>query len=245
MGQPTPPGEMPLYEGLGTEWNDIVGALPEDRRAELAPRIKERLGAFEPLKQWDDLQKSGITPDQANTALSIFNIIENDPRKVYETIGKHLGITPQQAQAAVKEVEKTAEEAGIDPRILTMQQQIDTLAQIAIGERQQSVAEKAIKEQDALLEKSLSDLKSKYGEDIDEEQIIMRMVHHDITPEQAYKDWSEMVTKIRARRPAPILMGSGSGAIPSRAIDPTKLSNQDTKSIVAQMLQNASDESKK
>src|SRR5690349_3195645 len=104
MGQPTPPGDMPLFEALGTEWNDIVGALPEDRRAELAPRIKERLDRYEPLKAYENFHKSGISSDQISTALNVYNVLENKPREVYEAIGQHLGITAKQAQEVVDEL---------------------------------------------------------------------------------------------------------------------------------------------
>ncbi len=240
MGQPTPPGDnIPLYEGLGPEWNDIVGALPEDRRAELAPRLKERLDQYEPLKQWEDFQKSGITPDYANTALHLFNVIENNPREVYDTIGKHLGITPQEVKKAADVLEANTDID--DPRIQTMQQQIDTLAQIALAQRQQTTAEQQAAEADAEIEKELSNLKKKYGDEVDEEEIIMRMIHKGVTAEQAYQEYSGKIAELRKRRPAPMIIGGG-GAIPRKSIDVTKLDNASTKDLVAQMMDHANTE---
>lgn len=239
MGQPTPPGDMPLFEGLGTEWNDIVGAIPEDRRAELAPKIKERLSAYEPLKQYEDFQKSGISPDQIGTALNIFTMIENEPRKIYEAIGQHLGITPQQAKEAVEEMEQTTD--GEDPRLKTMQQQIDTLAQIAIAQKQMTVQERQAAEQDAAIEKDMNDLRKKYGDEVDEEEILMRMLHKDMTAEQAFQDYSGKVTAIRQKRPSPMIIGGG-GTVPPRQIDPRKLDSVQTKNLVAQMFEHANNE---
>src|SRR3954470_1975547 len=125
MGQPTPPGDSPLIEGLDSSWNDIVNFIPEDKRADFAPKFKERVQSYEALKPWEEFQKSGVTPDQAGTALNLFSVIENNPREVYETIGKHLGITPQQAKEVVKEVEKEVESGNDDPRLATLQQQVD------------------------------------------------------------------------------------------------------------------------
>lgn len=238
MGQPIPPGDIPLYEGLGTEWNDIVSAIPEDQRAAIGSKLKERIAGYEPLQQYADLHKSGITAEQAGTALNLFSVIENNPREVYETIGKHLGITPQAAKEAVEEMQEDGDD---DPRIKTMQEQIDTLAQIALAQRQMSAKDSQLAEQEAALDKEIGDIKNKYGKDIPEDEIIMRMLHKNMTAEQAYAEWSGRVAEHQKRRPAPMIMGQG-GAIPSRAIDPKTLDNKQTKNLVAQMLDHANAE---
>lgn len=246
MGQPTPPGDIPLYEGLGTEWNDIVGALPEDKRSELASTLKSRIDSYAPLKQWEEFQKQGITPDQAGTALNLFNVIETNPKHVYETLGNYLGITPQEAKAVVKEVEKTGglEGASEDPRIATMQNQIQTLVEIQLAQRQQSTQEQQISQQEELLNKEIDDLKNKFGDDVNEREILMRMLHEGMTAQQAHEDYSNMVSDIRRKRPSPMLMGNG-GIVPRKAIDPTKLDNRATRDLVAQMMQHAIDEERK
>lgn len=246
MGQPTPPGDSPLFEGLGVEWNDIVGALPEDRRAELAPRIKDRLDQFTPLKQWEDFQRSGITPEHAKMALDVFSMVENDPRKVYETIGRELKITPAQAEKVVEELDKNIPNSTPDSdRLKIIEDQLNTLAQIQLAQRQQSTQEQMVQEQNNLIDQQLNELKSKHGADaVNEREILMRMLHENMTPEDAFKDYTAMVTEIRTKRPAPALLGSG-GAIPSRAIDPATLDNAKTKSLVAQMLEHAQAENKR
>lgn len=235
MGQPTPPGDMPLFEGLGVEWNDIVGALPEDRRSELAPKIKERLSEFEPLKQWEDLHKSGITPELADTALRLLTTVENDPRQVYDTLGSYLKITPAEAKKVVEEIKQGDPD---DPRIATMQEQINTLGQVLLAERQLSKQEHDIKEQESALDKELIELKKKYGEDVPEDEILMRMSHKNMTAEQAYQEYASRADAIRSRRPAPFVLGTG-GVAPNRTIDPTKLDSEGTKSLVAQMMRQA------
>lgn len=244
MGQPNPPGDnVPLYEGLDSSWNDIVGAFPEERRAELAPLLKSRIDAYEPLKQWEDLHKSGITPKYASDALNVFSIIENNPQQVYDTIGKYLGITPKEAKAVVDEFQEIEEEDGPDPRIQTMQEQIDTLAQIALSQRQQAVQQQQTAEADAAVEKDLVDLKKKYG-DVDEDQVLLYMLNgKGVTAEQAYQMYTERDNKIRSRRPAPMLMGAG-GAVPAKQLDVRKLNPEDTKSLVAQMMMQGNEASR-
>lgn len=242
MGQPTPPGDIPLFEGLGSEWNDVVGAIPEDRRAELAPRIKERLSSTDSLKPWAEFSSSGITPEQATTAINLQRYIENNPREIYDTIGKYLGISPQQAQQVVEEIQDETDAGNDDPRIAQMQNQLDTLAQIALAQRQEGLQAQQNAEADKWLDNELSGLKKKYG-DVNEREIIMRMAHLDMSAEQAYEDYTGMITEARRTRPAPMILGNG-GAVPRNAIDPTKLSSADTKNVVAQMLQAANNESR-
>lgn len=241
MGQPTPPGDMPLVEGLGPEWNEFVSAIPEDRRAELGPRLKERVSSYESrletYKPWEDLQRSGITPEYASTALGVYSMIENDPRKVYEAIGNHLGVSPAQAQQVVEEIE----ENGTDAEIANLKKQVETMAQITIAQRQQENQSKLAQEQDAKLDAELKGIQKKYGDDVPEDEIIMRMLHKNMTAEEAYTEYSSRVSELRKRTPAPMIMGGG-GNIPSRAVDVTKLDNKGTKNIVAQMLAHANNE---
>ncbi len=241
MGQPTPPGDnVPLYEGLDSSWNDIVGAFPEDQRAVLAPKLKERLAEYEPLKQWEDLQKSGITPAHASQALDVFTIIENNPRQVYDTIAKHLGISTQEAKEVVEEIQDADPED--DPRIATMQKQLDALTQIALMQRQQTTEQERASEVEAQIDKELSDLKKKYS-DVDEEQIILRMVHKDMTAEEAYKDFSSWAAGFRKKPVSPMILGGG-GSVPRKEIDVTKLDPGSTKNLVAQMIQHANDQAR-
>ncbi len=238
MGQPNPPGDIPLFDGLGPEWNDIVGAFPEDKRGELAPKLRERIEQYEPLKQWEDFQKSGITPDFAQTAVNLFAHIENNPRQVYDEIGKFLGISAQQAKEVVDDIKDDVKETDEDdPRYSALKQQLDAISQILLTENQTKMQAQQEAEAQAAIENEFSALKKKVG-DFDEEEVIMRMVHKGISAEQAYNEYTAKVDQLRARRPAPMLLGSG-GAIPQRSIDPTKLNNQDTKSLVVQMLEHA------
>lgn len=235
----TPPGNTPLYDGLGAEWNDIVGAFPEDKRGELAPKLKERIDNYSSLEPWRDFQKSGITPEQATQALDIYKTIESNPRYVYDAIARHLGISNQEAKEVVQQVEQASEEDPTNAEIARLKQQIETMSQIMIAENQQRNQSREQEAADQKLESDLAGLKKKYG-DFDEQQIVMRMLHLDMTPEQAYQDYNGMVSQIRQTRPSPSLLGAG-GTAPRQGLDVTKLERPDTRKLVAQMLENSRD----
>lgn len=237
----TPPGNAPLFEGLDAEWNDIVGALPEDKRAELAPKLKERLDSYTPLKQWDDFNKSGVTVEQVQNALNLSSVVENHPRQVYDKIAEYLGITPQQAQEVVEEVEEA--EADGDPRFDAMKKQIDVLSQIILNEKQAQTQAQMSAKADAEIDREIGGVKKKYGNDVDEDQILMRMASRGMTAEQAYLDYTKRDSDIRSRRPAPTLLGTGQ-AVPRQPVDYTKMSSEDTRKWVAQMVEHDRQESK-
>jgi hypothetical protein len=250
MGQPNPPGDMPLIEGLDPSWNEFVSAIPEDKRAELAPKFKERISGYESrvkeFEPWESFQKSGITPDFADSAVKLWAQIENNPRMVYDTLAEHLGITPAEAKKVVEETKppgvtdtKAAFDIENDPRFKNLKDQVNTLAQVTLAQRQFNEQEQRVAQEEAALDAEIKGIQSKYGQDIPEDEILMRMVHKNMTAEEAYQEYNGRVTNIRARRPAPMIMGS-SGAIPGRqAIDPTKLDSKQTKNLVALMLEQA------
>lgn len=245
MGQPTPPGDnIPLIEGLDPSWNDFVSKIPEDLRGELGPQLKERVtgieSKYEPLRQWEDFSKQGYTPDTAKTALDVYKVLENNPREVYDTIGKHLGITPAQAQAVIEDLEENGESE--DPRIARLQQQVETMSQIMLSQREQETQAQQAAEAEKQIEKEISEVKKKYGDDIPEDQIIMRMLHKGMSADDAAKEYISFVDEVRARRPAPFVLGKGTGQIPAKQIDVTKLGSKETKNVVAQMLQHARNE---
>lgn len=234
MGQPTPPGDnVPLFEGLDADWNNVLSGFPEDKRAEYAPLIQERLKSYEPLKQYEDFHKSGVGSEHIQTALGIYSMLENNPKQVYDVIGERLGLTAKEVQEISEADDEDIQE---DPRIAALQQQVNTMAQLMIGQRDQEVKAQQDKEADAALEKELAGVRKKFGDDLPEDELVMRMHYKGMTGEQAAQDYVNTRNQLMQRRPAPFVMGSN-GAIPAKQIDPAKLSGEDTRSLVAQMMQ--------
>ncbi len=235
MTNPTPPGDIPLYDGLGTEWNEVLNAIPEELRGTVAPAIKSKVSSYDEklnsYKAWDDVIKTG-NPDLVKTAIGTYEVLENRPKEVYELLGRHLGISAAQAKEAVQELD--SDDSG-DPVVAQLQQQVDTLSQIILSQRQEEIKSTQLAQQEAALGKELDSLKQKYGE-YDEEQILWRMHDKGLSAEDAYKEYEAMVNSIRAKRPAPMVLGQ-SGSIPRQAVDPRKLDSKDTKNLVAQLLQ--------
>lgn len=241
MTQPevTPPGNTPLFEGLGSEWNDVLSALPEDKRSLYGSAIRDRISSYEPLKAYEDFHKSGVSADQIGMALQVLSTVENNPREVYEAIGKHLGISTAEVKQVAEEIKKE-ESSNLSPEYQQLQQQFNTMAQIMLAQRQEQEKSAAQQREDRELEQAISELKKKHG-DFPEDEVLMRAIHKELSLEDAYKDYEAFVTQTRQTRPAPTLLGSG-GSIPRQPLDVKSLDSAGTKNIVAQMLEHANRE---
>jgi hypothetical protein len=235
MTNPTPPGDIPLYDGLGAEWNDVFSAIPEDIRGTVGSAIKGKVSSYDEklnsYKSWDDVIKNG-DPDFVKTAIGVYQSVENRPKEVFELLGRHLGISTEQAKEVAQELE---DDNSGDPVVAQLKQQVDTLSQIILSQKQEEIKNSQLQQQEAALAKELDAVKAKYGE-FDEEQILWRMDVKGMSAEDAYKDYEKMVDGIRTKKPAPMVLGQ-SGSIPRQAIDPRKLDDKDTKNLVAQLLQ--------
>lgn len=242
-GEPTPPGNAPLIEGLDPSWNALVEYVPEDKRGEFASGLKERVTSYESLKPWQEFASKGITPDKVNTAVTLYDIIERNPREVYDTLAQHLNITPAQAQQGMQQMQEEIDEGDPeDPRIQELQHKVDTLSQIMLAEHQQKTQAQAAQEADKKIQSEIEAAQKKYG-DIPEEQLLMRMAQMDMTADQAAQDYLKFVENIQKRRPAPWVLGAG-GQIPQKNIDVTKLSGAETRNLVAQQIAAAAAENK-
>lgn len=79
-----PEGLRPMVEPTFQEW---------DR--EVNKRFDEVHSRYSPYKEFID---AGLQPAQLREAVDLMRMVVQDPRRIYEALGEHLGITPQQAQ---------------------------------------------------------------------------------------------------------------------------------------------------
>lgn len=239
---------VPLYEGVSAEWNDVLSAVPEDRRSGVAEKIKtfdteynQLKGSYEP---WKPFITGGVDPEYVETAVKVLSMMETQPHQVYETMGKYLNQGQQPPPAAPKVPTGNVDEPDdnstqIDltkhPEFQKIAKQQEILAQIALAQKEQERQSKEQAAQDKALDDELNALKKKYGE-FPEDEITMRMAYKDMTAEEAYQEFSQFARNIRTGRPAPYVLGGG-GQIPRQPLDVKKLDSKATKDLVVQMLE--------
>lgn len=239
--EPPTPNSMPLVEGGNPAWNDVLQYVPEEKRQEVVPKLQEWDKNYqqvqESLNPWKEFVDSGVDPETAQIALNVLQTIETNPEAVYEAIGKSLGITTEEAEELVDEV--TAEELPTTGAISKEQfealaQQSNAMAQILLAKRE----EEMLAQQEQELNKELTDLRNKFG-DFPENEVIYRMLHSDMSAEEALKDYVQFEENLFRRRPTAPRVLSGGGMIPQPKVDPVKLDDKGTRDHVAEMLRAA------
>lgn len=236
---------VPLVEGVDPSWNNVLSAVPEDKRAEIAGQLRERDKTFNDLKTsyepWQNFSSNGISPDDAEAAINIMASIEHQPHLVYEALQKHLGLTPQEAKQVMEENtnpngEQTEQfDLSSHPEFTKVKQQAEAAAQILLANREAETKAEEQRKEDEQLEKDLGELKKVYG-DFPEDEVVMRMYAKGLSAEDAYK---EFATRLRPN--TPYVLGGG-GQVPRSPVDVKKLDNKGTKSLVEQMLAHSQQE---
>lgn len=238
------PSDMPLVAGGNPAWNDVLQHIPEDKRGEVVPKLQEWDKNFQDVQSklapWKEFIDRGVDPDTADLGVNVLNTIENNPQAAYEAIGKHLGISTQQAKEAVEDLQedqKAAAQAGsgiTSEQYESLKKQSDAMAQIIIANRQQE----EITAEEQQLDQELTALKKEKG-DFPEQEIIYRMMHGDMSAQDAYDDYVKFEEDLfKQRRQAPRVL-SGGGMIPQPKVNVNELDRKGTKDHVAQLLINA------
>lgn len=248
--------QEPLEQQAGEQnsgnpaWQPFLDALPTSLHSQVVPILQEwdkgvqsrfeqihnEYSAYKPFKE------QGVDPETIDYALSIVNALNENPRQVYDSMAEYYKFNEQQAQQndpAPATDYDFGEEAPVDPRVTQLEQGLQVMAQMLL-EEQQAKAQAA---EDAKLASEMADLKTKYGE-YDEQYVLGRMLNGD-SAETAVKAYQDLVNKVRSeanRPPAPKVMGSSGGAMPSQSVNPAKLSESERKQLITQMLAKAKEE---
>lgn len=243
--------------GPNPAWNDVLNIIPQEFHSQITPhfqkwdqaansRVTSANEAAAKFKDYEPFVEHGITRDQLIEGLQLMHTLNNNPRELYESLQTSFGFTPQQAAAAVEEISEESEENSFDienhPKFQELQNGFQILAQRTLDEQQRQEEAKM----DALLDKEFSDAKKKYG-DFDEAVVgdlfvARSMMNENYTVDQAVQDYQSIAQSILGSNPrpfAPNVMGatSGNGAgLPSQQTDVTKLSDGETKNLVAEIL---------
>jgi hypothetical protein len=234
--------------GLNPAWSEVLDLLPEQFHSVVTPTFKKwddsanqrvesvnaQLAQFEAYKPYVE---HGITSEELEQGIRLLYEINNNPRNVYSALQSAYNFG-QQPEGQETEEEEENPLSNLPPEILEKLNQHDGLLQAV----SQIVLNDAQAKQDAnadnALNKELEDLKTAHGE-YDEDYVLAKM-QLGMSGEDAVKSYQALVQRITPQPFAPTLLGSSGGnGIPSNAIDPTKLSNKETRNLVAKMAEAA------
>lgn len=239
-------------------WTDFLSAFPQGMHDSIKPHLaKWDQGVNARIEQvhseyaaWKPFRDQGITPEILQQGLSIYNAVNDDPRKVYDLLGQTFGYAnaaqmmqqagqgqqvPQQLQPEpTAEYQFGQQQAQLppDPNLARLESMVELQGNILLAQRNAEIE----RQQEQLLDKELADLKGKIGEY--DETFVLSYMQAGMSAEQAGAKWQEFRNGVltQANRPAAPTTISGAGPLPSNAIDPSKLGTSDTRKLVADMM---------
>lgn len=230
------PAWKPFLDVLPTAFHSQVEPVLRDWDAGVNRKFQEIHDQYAPYKQFKD---QGIDPETLMYGQQLMDLLDSDPQKLYEALSQLPGITPAQAQQMTEDAvaeSDYSEEEPLDPRIAQLEQGVQTMAQFLAAQVEQEEA----RTQDAQLEQELAAAKEAYG-DYDMDYVLQYAYTNDATIEQsvqAYKNFEQQILANSNRPKAPVILGNG-GGVPSTAVNPSQLSDQERRALAVQMLTQA------
>jgi hypothetical protein len=244
-------GEVSDAPGPNPAWNDVLSVIPPEYHQQVTPHFQQWDQAAQTriesvnnqFKDYQPFVENGISPQDLEQGLQLMYQINSNPQGVYNALAEAYGFAAQQANSNSQAADGEEEVDGYqDPRydeIAALQQRqqegLDLIAQTLLQQEQAKLDAQA----EAEIDSELNALKKQHP-GISEEFALSLMVN-GFDANQVGERWAAMTQGILQQNPrpfAPNVLGSNGGGtgLPSQAIDPKKLSGQQTRSLVEQMV---------
>lgn len=232
-----------VAKGGHPAWQEILDAIPEQYREAVMPtlekwdkgvqnRFQSLHSKYEPLKAFEQAD-----PQQIEMGLNLLERINEDPRAVYDLMRTTYGFDNEQG-ASENEGSMSEQFAEPDDKVLS---QLSATEQRLAQLEQEREMERYQEQLDAYIA-YLHEPEPGKVRDFDEDYVIT-LLANGVDGEEAVSRYQKIVETAAPKNtppPAPRIMPSG-GGVPSNAIDPKTLSDSQTKDLVAQMLQQATE----
>lgn len=242
------PAWKTILDAVPAEYHDKVLPTLQEWDAGVSRRFQKIHDEYEPYKEFEQYD-----PNNLKQAADLYTALVNDPAATWETIGKVFGLSPEDlSQSVSSEDDEDFDYSELPPSVKAKLAKIDEhdraleMMQKEQYARQQSQTEA---EEDAALDAYISELHEQYG-GFDEEYVVSLIASGYDGEEAVERFYSLIETASKASNPTPAApkqsaprIMSGSGGVPTPEIpDTSKMSNQDTQSLVAEILKLAANE---
>ena len=233
----------PFLEAIPEADREIVGRYVKHWDQNVTRKFDEIHSKYKPYEE------IGADPTELQQAYQLFQAVSNDPKQVYDLLAEEFG--PKEAQQIVEgEQNKTEEDifAQMPPELKSKFEQLDKhdqvlemLAQYYLTDQQTTQQQ----QEDAELEEVLKGLREKHGNfnEGDEEDFVLMKMQQGVDPDKAVEAL-KAITQGKVNEAAAATSGlppilSGGGSIAQPPVDPAKLTNHETKNLVAELLRQA------
>lgn len=245
--------ETPTENGGGESynpaWNPVFEKLPTEFHGMIAPTFKEWDSNFQKVQTeyapYKQFAEQGVNPDQIQIALQVADLLQTNPRFVYdkmmEQYGDEWGVNSVQG-AEEEEFEEEGEQGNFalerDPAFQQTQAQIQAVAQF----QQQQIEQQARQQINAEIDRDFAKASEKYGElsQNDIEMIVSVATSQGLSVTQAADKVFSFAPRQQQAAPSnlPNVVPPG-GGMPATVVNPANLNGSDTRNTVAQILRNA------
>lgn len=232
----------PLVEPTFKEWDASVTQRFQELQSKQDP-WKDIVGAYQPDDVQGALQLAGIVQEDPGYLLQALaeaypDVVKESLKEFFEGQGNNQPTPPVNDQGL-------GDLDPDDPVAKKVKELEDQLAQLT-GNFQSREELEEQQQQQQYLDSVLNQLHEQHGE-FDDTFILSQIAFANKTPDQAIQAWQELTTKWNSGQqpdpvnpPPPVIPSSG--GVPSTQIVPENMDRSETKNLVAQLLEQANNQ---
>jgi hypothetical protein len=213
-------------------WDDILNYVPEDKRTEVLPKLKSWDDNFAKVQSdfapYKPLIEHKIPFEEVQRAFAFANLVNTNPRALYDELGQRFGFGQGQKQVDNNEEEEDQDLEKPDVPDLTKHPEFVKMQQ-TLQQFEQAAQREAERQENARIEQNMenefkaieNELKVKLSPTVRAEVINRTIILGDRSGKydlrEGYKDYSSFVSQVRnsrANNTAPRVF-SGSGGLPA------------------------------
>lgn len=246
-------------QGVNPAWSSVLDEIPSEFHNKITPHLSEwdknyhsglekaRNEVQSQYEPFNSFLENGVDPEELQRSYQIYQAIENDPQSVIAALQEAAGVS---GQGDEDDDTYDANDISNDPRYQELESKFDQFREAFETKEQQQQFEQ---EQAQLVDEISGELESlsgqfqeAFGFEMDPEEVLRIAIQDaeendtDLNIQGAAQHFAELVNKYRTPEPQNgfKVMPAG-GGIPSTQQDVTKLSDEESKNLMVEMLRNA------
>jgi len=241
-GQQGTGGDSP---GINPSWNEYLANVPQEHHQYVVPAFKawdeSVTKRFETVHQeyepWKPLKEAGVDADTASFAVRLLNQINDNPQQVWEAIGQYYNLNGSPTGQGQEPQEGQLEPDPYDNRFSELERQNQIMAAHLVKQQEAQLNAQA----EAELDSELTSMRQKYKAQGDfDENFVLTHIASGMDTEAAVKRFYEFRDQqLQRYGQKPLIMGPGGGVPSFNNTDVRKMSDGETRNLVAQMLNQA------
>ena len=250
LGSPQGEPQVSQDDALNPAWNPLLEKLPGGLHNLVTPTLRDWDKNYRDLEgRYNEVQSrwepfKDVEPDKVGSALGLYDYIEQNPEAFWKALGEQYGFGvagdqgQQNGNSDTVSLEQEGEESN--PVLDELRQNQQVLAQHFV-QQQQAEQEAQLNQQ---IEAEMAQVIEKHPELESDDMKIMvfqlATASGSTLTEAAQRlvGHNQAIAQASQPKPGPSVMGNTSNTVPAAEnVDPRKLNSQDTKKLVANILE--------